>query len=177
MKNTLKRLLVACSILLFASSVYAQDGSSSAINSFATVVTDFAVEGVRDMQFGFVLANTQKTVDARSEDAGQFNIVKTAAGIDITISATGLQQVGGTTILPFSHFNIARIVDANGVANDVALTGTGADRSIVGALAANAGFFDLFIGGTVDAADQGDPGDAVPGGVYQGTITVSLETI
>lgn len=188
MKYIISGLVLVGSLVLFTSNVQAQDASTTQISSFAEVTSDFAVEARRDLNFGFILAqNDRVEITPASDNAGQFFIVS-SEDLDISITATELFRDGGDdgtedteTTIPFTHFQSVRLVDeASGNFVDVGGTLEGSDEEtlkidttnieIAGADLGNR--FDMFVGGSIET----DGEEERQAGVYEGTVTVVLDT-
>lgn len=187
MKYIVSCLVLVGSLALFTSNAQAQDASTTQISSFATVTGDFAVEARRDLNFGFILANSDEvTITPASDNAGQFYIV-TGQDLQVTITATPLFLDGGdgseTQSIPFTHFESVRIInEATGNFSDVSgiRTEDGVNSVLTFANFERAGAqrFDMFVGGTISTDDSvGDDDDDRENGVYEGTITVVLEEV
>lgn len=182
MKYLLSCLLIVSSLVLFTSNAQAQGtppGGAASINSFATVAGEFAVEALRDINFGFLVTTDVKTIAATSSDAGQFGVRRTtltdstSRNLSIAVIATDLiNDADDDETLEFSELRV-QLQDANSpslselfATDGKEFTGGAVIKTEDSAVQLSQQFF-INVGGTLEAA-------AAAVGVYVGTITVEL---
>lgn len=168
--------------MLFTSNAQAQGtppGGAASINSFATVAGEFAVEALRDINFGFLVTTDVKTIAATSSDAGQFGVRRTtltdstSRNLSIAVIATDLiNDADDDETLEFSELRV-QLQDANSpslselfATDGKEFTGGDEIKTEDSAVQLSQQFY-INVGGTLEATEA-----AV--GVYVGTITVEL---
>ena len=166
----LSTLILLILLLDQALPVHAQTSTSVTLEPVAVVASNFSVEALRDLEFGFILSGSERSIDARSDGSGHFRILSTPDGDGLTITITPSVMRNDeeeTQTIVFALNPVIRTTDMRNTPVGRALNEEGKVT-----IPSNAeGILNLFVGGTVSAASEQVPGR------YSGTITILVEEL
>lgn len=166
----LSTLILLILLLDQALPVYGQTSTSVTLEPVAVVASNFSVEALRDLEFGFILNGSATSIDARSDGSGHFRILSTPNGDGLTITLTSSVMRNDddeTETIEFALNPVIRTTNERNIPDDRALNEDGMTT-----ISSNAeGILNLFIGGTVSAASDQAPGR------YSGKVNILVEEL